>query len=170
MVEHATWRALGTSVHLLTDGLDLATARRSVERVLDDVDATYSRFRPDSELQMLQATACRDVRVSRLLAQAIGTGLRVARQTGGAVDPTVGRAMRAIGYDEDFSRVATRTRGLRVVLAPIPGWRAVRLDESKAPRRSRPASRSTSVPRARRSRRTSRPRPLSGGPSAAASS
>jgi thiamine biosynthesis lipoprotein len=37
--------------------------------------------------------------------------------------------MRAVGYDEDFSRVATRSAPLRVVLAPIPGWQAVRLDE-----------------------------------------
>jgi FAD:protein FMN transferase len=122
MVERASWRALGTSVHLLTDGLDAATARRSVERVLDDVDATYSRFRPDSELQVVQATPGREVRISPLLATAIGTALRVARSTGGAVDPTVGRAMRAIGYDDDFARVATRSQTLHVILATIPGW------------------------------------------------
>ena len=128
MVEHAAWRALGTSVHLLTDGIDLATARAAVERVLDEVDATYSRFRPDSELQLAQAAGDRAVRISPLLASAIGTALRVARSTDGAVDPTVGRAIRAIGYDDDFARVATRTPLLHVVLWPVRGWQTVELD------------------------------------------
>jgi thiamine biosynthesis lipoprotein len=129
MVEHAAWRALGTSVHLLTDGLDLAAARGAVERVLDDVDGAYSRFRPDSELELAQATGDRQVRISPLLASAIGTALRVARSTGGAVDPTVGRAIRAIGYDDDFARVATRTPARHVVLWPVRGWRTVEFDE-----------------------------------------
>jgi FAD:protein FMN transferase len=129
VVEHATWRALGTSVHLLTDGLDAAAARRSVECVLDEVDATYSRFRPDSELRQLETASGRAVRISPLLRQAIAAALRAARETGGAVDPTVGRAMRAIGYDDDFSLVARRPGPLRVQLVPIPGWQAVQLDE-----------------------------------------
>jgi thiamine biosynthesis lipoprotein len=129
VVEHATWRALGTSVHLLTRGLDLAVAQRSVERVLEDVDAAYSRFRPDSELQLLGTRAGEAARISPLLAQAIGTAIRAARLTGGAVDPTVGRAMRAIGYDDDFARVATRTAALHVILSPVPGWQAIDLDE-----------------------------------------
>ena len=129
MVEHATWRALGTSVHLLTDGVDLAGARRSVERILDDVDATYSRFRPESELRRLAASPGRAVPISPLLTQAIAVALRVARETGGAVDPTVGRAMRAIGYDDDFGRVAGRPGPLHVQLRAVPGWQAVDLDE-----------------------------------------
>jgi thiamine biosynthesis lipoprotein len=129
VVEHATWRALGTGVHLLTDGLDLAVARRSVERILDDVDATYSRFRPDSELRRLAASPGRALPISPLLTQAIAAALRVAHETGGAVDPTVGRAMRAIGYDDDFDRVAGRPGPLRVQLRAVPGWQAVDLDE-----------------------------------------
>ncbi len=128
-VERATWRAIGTSVHLLSHGLDPAAARRNVERILLDVDATYSRFRPDSELRVVQATAGREVRISPLLTLALGTALRVAGETGGAVDPTVGRAMRAIGYDDDFALIAGRGAPLHITLAPIPGWRAVHLDE-----------------------------------------
>ncbi len=55
MLEQAHWRALGTNVHLLVLDGDLAAARARVERVLADVDAAYSRFRPDSELMRLQA-------------------------------------------------------------------------------------------------------------------
>jgi thiamine biosynthesis lipoprotein len=108
MLATASWRSLGTSAHLVTYDLDLATARTAVERVLDDVDATYSRFRADSELRRLQAHAGREIRVSPLLGQAIEAALRAARETDGAVDPTIGRQMRAIGYDDDFTRVASR--------------------------------------------------------------
>lgn len=128
MLATARWRALGTSVHLLASDLDMDTARASVERVLDEVDVTYSRFRPDSELQAVQATPGLEVRVSPLLAQVIDAALRAARQTGGAVDPTIGRAMRAIGYDDDFDRVSARDGTIHVRLEPVPGWRALRFD------------------------------------------
>ena len=127
MVDHATWRAIGTSVHLLTDGLDPQVARQAVEEVIAQVDMAYSRFRPDSELRLLQATPGRETRVSPLLAEAISTALDAARWTDGAVDPTVGRAMRAIGYDDTFVRVAGRAP-IEVVLASVPGWQAIAFD------------------------------------------
>lgn len=129
MLAKAHWRALGTSVHLLTIDLDMERARTAVEQILDDVDVTYSRFRSDSELQAIQANPGRDVRVSPLLALAIATALRAAHQTKGAVDPTIGRAMRAIGYDRDFSGIDMSDAALRVRLEPVPGWRALRFDE-----------------------------------------
>lgn len=101
-IEHADWRALGTGVRLIVHQGDLAAARTAVEDLLDRVDRTYSRFRPDSELMRLHATRGRTVAVSPLLARAVGGALDAARRSGGAVDPTVGRAMRVIGYDSDF--------------------------------------------------------------------
>lgn len=128
MLATAHWRALGTSVHLFANDVDLAPARSTVERVLDEVDLAYSRFRPDSELQVVQASPRRPVRVGPLLGQAIEAALRVARQTAGAVDPTVGRALRAIGYDDDFPLVAGRGGSIAIRLEPVPGWRSVRYD------------------------------------------
>ncbi len=128
MLEQAHWRALGTNAHLLVLDGDLASARTRVEMVLSDVDAAYSRFRPDSELIQLQAAPGRLTRVSPLLWDAIAIAMRVARETDGAVDPTIGRAMRIVGYDDDFSVVAGRTAPIHVELAPVPGWRAIGLD------------------------------------------
>jgi hypothetical protein len=45
------WRALGTDVHVIIEGGDLELATAAVERVLLQVDETYSRFREDSEAQ-----------------------------------------------------------------------------------------------------------------------
>jgi thiamine biosynthesis lipoprotein len=123
-----SWRALGTSVHLLALDLAIAPARAAVERVLDQADLAYSRFRPDSELQRAQCSPRRETRLSHLLTLAVDTAMRAARETDGAVDPTVGRAMRAIGYDDDFVRVAARRGDVRIRLEAVPGWRVVRFD------------------------------------------
>ncbi len=125
----ARWEALGTTVHLLvTEATTLAPAREAVDRVLRDVDETYSRFRPDSELRRLAPQAGTLVPVSPLLARAVDAALRAARQTDGAVDPTVGRSLRAIGYDRDFTDVARRPGPIEIRLERAPGWRHLRLD------------------------------------------
>jgi FAD:protein FMN transferase len=124
----ADWRAIGTGVRLVVNDGDLAAARSAVERVLDEVDLAYSRFRPDSELVALNAARGQRVRVSPLLARALAGSLEAARVTGGAVDPTVGRALRITGYDDDFDQIAGSTRPLVLKLAPVPGWSVVAFD------------------------------------------
>jgi thiamine biosynthesis lipoprotein len=136
MLEAGHWRALGTNAHLFVLDGDLASARAAVEALLDDVDSTYSRFRDDSELSRLQTGPGRWAHISPLLWQAVTAAIAVARDTDGAVDPTIGRAMRAIGYDRDFARLGTvdervavgDDRVMVVELAPVPGWRAIGLD------------------------------------------
>jgi thiamine biosynthesis lipoprotein len=128
VITHADWRALGTGVRLVVADGDLAAARQAVTRVLDEVDRTYSRFRPDSELMLLHAVRGRTRPVSPLLARALGGALDAARMSGGAVDPTVGLALRVIGYDEDFGRIAGTTRDLELRVAPVEGWSVIALD------------------------------------------
>ena len=137
VVASADWRALGTQVWLLvTDPARLGAGRQLLEADLAEVDAACSRFRPDSELVTLDHAAGRaagqPVQVSPLLAEAIAVALRAARLTDGDVDPTVGAAMAAIGYDRDFALVpASRAAGHAAVRA-VPGWRQVHLDERAA--------------------------------------
>jgi thiamine biosynthesis lipoprotein ApbE len=137
-IESASWRALGTGVRLVVHGGDLATARAAVEALLDQVDRTYSRFRPDSELMALHGRPAGFVPISPLLADAIGIALHAAEQTEGAVDPTVGRAMRAIGYDADFATLGARSGPIELRLEPIPGWQAVELSRVRGEVRLRP--------------------------------
>ncbi len=132
------WRALGTGVHLVVHEGDPAAARRVVEEVLDRVDRAYSRFRADSELVALNGQAGRTLTVSPLLGDAIAAGLRAAAFTGGAVDPTVGRAMRAIGYDADFDLVRNPAGPIALRLEPIPGWASVDLSPDRRQVRVRP--------------------------------
>jgi thiamine biosynthesis lipoprotein ApbE len=131
------WRALGTHVDLLVHHGDARRARAAVERVLADVDATYSRFRPDSELVALNARAGSTVGLSPLLTQAIEAAIRAARQTDGLCDPTIGRALIRIGYDTDFATVAGGTDPIDLRVQRVPGWQTLRLD---------PAARTLRVP------------------------
>src|SRR5881392_532873 len=87
-----SWKALGTSVHVLaTDDDGLGPASTAVREVLEDVDGVYSRFREDSELSRLNAGAGRVNRVSPLLATAIDAALRAARLTRGRSIPPSAR-------------------------------------------------------------------------------
>ena len=134
----ADWRALGTGVRLVVLDGDLDVARRAIEDVLDRVDRAYSRFRDDSEIVALNALAGSSVAVSSLLADAIAAGLRAAEATGGAVDPTVGRAMRAIGYDADFDSIRNPSGPIELRLEPIPGWRSIQFSAARREVRVRP--------------------------------
>jgi thiamine biosynthesis lipoprotein len=128
VVAHAEWRALGTGVRLVVLDGDLDAARAAVEAILDEVDRSYSRFRPDSELMAVNAAAGRATRVGPLLVRAISGALEAARRSNGAVDPTVGRSLRVIGYDGDFDAFAGTVRPLELRVAPVPGWSTVSLD------------------------------------------
>jgi thiamine biosynthesis lipoprotein len=68
------------------------------------------------------------VPVTPLLAEAIAVALRAARLTGGDVDPTVGAAMSAVGYDRDFDRVPRTGPPLLVTARTVPGWREIHLE------------------------------------------
>jgi FAD:protein FMN transferase len=122
----ASWRALGTLVHLVvTEPARLPEARQLLGDDLADVDAACSRFRADSEVRALQGG---QQKISPLLAEAVAVALRAAELTGGDVDPTVGAAMSAIGYDCDFEKIEPERSKTGLTVRRVPGWRQVRLD------------------------------------------
>jgi thiamine biosynthesis lipoprotein len=122
-------RALGCALRVIvTRPETLAAARAAVDEVVAAIDLAANRFREDSELSRLNASAGREVGMSSLLANAIAQAMRGAELTDGAVDPTVGRAMRRAGYDADFASVAPRGGPLRLTAEQVPGWKAVRFD------------------------------------------
>jgi FAD:protein FMN transferase len=130
-----TFEVFGTTaVLLVTAPQAIGEARKIVDQVLADVDQAASRFRPDSELSMLNAAGGGHVQVSAVFAELIGAALRAARLTGGDVDPTCARALAGLGYDRDFAEI--RAAGdapprLTGAVGPVPGWRTLHLDNSK---------------------------------------
>src|SRR5262249_10876511 len=69
---------------------------------------------------------------------ALEAALWAASSTGGAVDPTVGRALRLAGYDRDFAAVPAGGPALTVRLERVPGWRTVELDRPQCRARVAP--------------------------------
>ena len=140
-----TFGVFGTTAVLLVTGhRDISQARAIADGKLADVDLACSRFRPDSELSLLNAAGGKPVTVSQTLADLLGAALRAAQLTDGAVDPTCGAALVALGYDRDFAEVlaAGDSVSAQGELAPataaaaahpegggpVPGWRNVHLD------------------------------------------
>src|SRR2546429_199787 len=124
-------RALGSSLRLIvTRPQSLAAAKAVVDDVIRAVDVAASRFRDDSELTMLNARPDQVTIVSPLLASAIAAALRGAELTGGAVDPTIGAAMRLVGYDGDFASIEADGPPLHLVARGIPGWKAIRFSSA----------------------------------------
>ena len=123
-----SWQALGTNADLLVVGGEIEVARDAVERVLAEVDLAYSRFRVDSELVAINARAGQAVVVTALLGAAIDVALRAAALTDGLCDPTVGGALRRIGYDGDFAEVVRRDGPISLHVQAIPGWRSIDFD------------------------------------------
>jgi thiamine biosynthesis lipoprotein ApbE len=110
---------------VITDPARIREARQLLAEDLAELDAVCSRFRPDSELVRLGDSGGTTT-ISPLLAEAIAVSLRAAELTDGVVDPTVGAALAAIGYDRDFDAIPAD--GSPVTAALIPGWREVSLD------------------------------------------
>jgi FAD:protein FMN transferase len=125
----ADGRALGCGTRLVvTEPAGLEPAQAAMDEVLRRIDRACSRFREDSEITALNAAAGRVTRVSPLLADAIEVALRAARITDGAVDPTIGSALRISGYDRDYDALPAVGEPIRLVARPVSGWRSVRLD------------------------------------------
>jgi thiamine biosynthesis lipoprotein len=124
----ATFGAWSCTVRLVVaDERVLDYATTDLVNLLGRVEAAASRFRADSELSRANALAGRPVPISRLLTDLVGAALDAAAQTGGAVDPTIGRAMVANGYDRDIAAVRVTPGPVRPIVSSA-SWTDVRLN------------------------------------------
>jgi len=133
LARHHRFRALGTYVHLSTTG-NLKRAVELSQAVLAEIDRACSRFRSDSELARANARAGRWTPVDPLLTAAVAVSLDAARETGGLVDPCLGRQLVEIGYDADLAVVLARgdARAVPPATARPGAWREVRVDPDGA--------------------------------------
>jgi thiamine biosynthesis lipoprotein len=124
-----SFRAIGTTATVVVqDPADADEAERLLATELAAIDLACSRFRQDSELQALHAESGRTVAVSELLFAALTVACQSAERTGGAVDPTVGNAIAALGYDADLDEVRSRPPVPPRALGRVVGFQHVQLD------------------------------------------
>jgi FAD:protein FMN transferase len=109
MEAEARFRAMGTDVHVIVVGGPSGLPEVARQLVVD-LEARWSRFRPTSEVSLLNLMAGRAVRVSPPTVTLVQRALEGVRLTGGRFDPTVlGDVIRA-GYDRSFELLAAETR------------------------------------------------------------
>jgi thiamine biosynthesis lipoprotein len=97
--------------------------RSAVRELFERWDLVFSRFRPSSELNSVNSSPAPTMLVSPLFAEVTRLALRAAHATGGVVDPTLGRAILAAGYDRDFDQLLEGPVGI----AERGDWTSVRL-------------------------------------------
>ena len=104
-----TWR---TRLSLTVRATDRPGLERNMRHLLTTevarLDALASRFRDDSELSAVNRGAGKWVDVSWQFVTVLTACLDAARATGGLVDPTLGRAIKAAGYDQ-WAQQSTET-------------------------------------------------------------
>jgi thiamine biosynthesis lipoprotein len=111
-MENRAFRAMGTDVEVLAHPVLPEGRFQAVRRHFEAVEASLSRFRPGSELSLLNASAGRPFAASPLLRQVLADALAAAEVSCGLFDPTVLHAVRAAGYRRSFETLgeAVQTR------------------------------------------------------------
>jgi FAD:protein FMN transferase len=123
------WQRWSTTMQIVvTDPDSLAAARQEVDVELDTIEAAVSRFRPDSEINALAASAGRPTQISELLADLLDAALTAARQTDGDVDPTIGAALVALGYDCDITTLG-HTHRVGASMSVAARWSMITLED-----------------------------------------
>ncbi len=96
----------------------------AVQQLFADRERTFSRFVATSELSLVNRAAGEPVIVSTPFARALDSALWAADETGGLVDPTIGAALTAAGYDRNLPDI--ERDGAPVHAGPLTSWRSLR--------------------------------------------
>jgi FAD:protein FMN transferase len=132
MVQTATFRAMATPITLTAVGCDRArfTADlQEIEKLAEEWEARFSRFRPESGLSQLNAGAGHGAQtVEAPLFDLIERALEVSHQTRGLFNPLVLPAMLRNGYDRTFRDVQARGSWRVDPGTPVPDPDQVRID------------------------------------------
>ena len=106
-MQQILFRAMGCEIFC---GIDSAHPRAharlaQVPAMFEAWEQTLSRFRPDSELSMLNARAGQTVRVSNTLLRVLQLAQRAAAYSDYLIVPTIHDALCAAGYDQSFENM-----------------------------------------------------------------
>ena len=88
---------MGSYLRITVDGMAEPAARAAMRRCfmrVQALDARFSRFRPDSELSQVNASADGPSAVSGDMRALLARALALRQATGGSFDPTIGRLTR----------------------------------------------------------------------------
>ncbi len=114
------FRSMGCEVVV---GGATASELTQIRELFDARDRMFSRFRADSELNRVNAVQVASL--SPEFARTLAVAFAAAVATDGLVDPTVGGAVEAAGYDRDFDVLVPSP--VPAAPASVPGARSLRV-------------------------------------------
>lgn len=120
--------AMGSTAHVVVVGGETDQLLDVARRRIEQLESRWSRFRPTSEVSVLNARPGVPLLVSDDTYLLVERSLLAHDATGGRFDSTVYGAMVALGYDCDFRTVQSGSRGSKVDTVAVPGRAAVRVD------------------------------------------
>lgn len=104
LAQHA-FRAMNTEVRLFSMESAVRPRLLDLERRFAAFEARFSRFRPESELSLLNGRAGDEVDISDEMHDLLRSALELHRRTDGVFDPAVLPALERAGYDRSFEQV-----------------------------------------------------------------
>ena len=93
---------MGTDALVAVGGGDAPELAARARARIDDLERRWSRFLPDSEISVVNASAGAVVPVSTVTAEVLSAAVEGWRLTGGRFDPTMLRPLERAGYDRSF--------------------------------------------------------------------
>jgi thiamine biosynthesis lipoprotein len=137
LLAEALFPAMSTTVQIMGVGVtarEVASAAALGRGLSQQWEEWFSRFRPDSQLNRLNAAAGAAVRVEVDVLNLLETVKVAVRRTGGRFDPSVLPALEAIGYDCSIECLRSSRRlvsGEPRPAAGPQGWDSVRIDRKR---------------------------------------
>ncbi len=125
--------ALGTTVEggFRAEERDGAMLWNVVKEKVTLFEQKFSRFIPTSELSVLNAHAGTPIKVSLAMLAMLDAARRAFDTTGGLVDPTVGGALMAVGYDGPFDSLRDRPESSKSGTSPLASFDMVHIDQER---------------------------------------
>lgn len=127
------------NVVLPEDEQRLQTLASGIQSELEQVDATMSTWKQDSELSRLNRTSDQSgwIQLSPPLFEVIQRAQQIAEMTGGAFDSTIGPVVNLWGFGPDARPIDVPSQAELDDILAVTGYRHIELDEARRTIRSK---------------------------------
>jgi thiamine biosynthesis lipoprotein len=136
------FRAMGCEIRVLagpaaashSTSEDSSDSAEKVRELIETFDRELSRFKPCSQLCLLNASEATEIAVSPLLLNLIDAALWAAQSSGGLIDPTVIDQLERVGYSQSLSGATPASLSDALHHAPLrrsaraasrPNWQSI---------------------------------------------
>jgi thiamine biosynthesis lipoprotein len=128
-MQRLEFRAMGCHMAAVLDADRHTASLNAVPAWFEAWEQTFSRFRPDSELNQINQRAGQWTRVSAALWDVMHLALVAARWTDGLYSPTILNALEAAGYDRTFDAITASAKP--ITPQPDGQWRSIQRQSLK---------------------------------------